>query len=371
MSVFFRIADALSEPHLERALEQTLNVLARDLRLDAAWVWLLDEERNAFYLAAAFDLPPYLREPLHMTGEPCWCMQAFFNGEFTSRNVDVMSCSRLQEGIEEAGAGATRGLRSHASVALRFGDRALGLLNAARSQQPALSPHELETLETAGAQIGIAVERSRLAELAADAARAEERVSIARELHDTVVQDLTAVALHLENAAAKVQTSPHRAAERIGTALELTRAALESLRRNVEGLRDDPLAGETLSSALARLTREFISRTGIQVVLDLHIEGILPPNVEFDSYRIVSEALTNVERHAGARRVQISVRSDGQTLSIDVDDDGTGFDPAASSTGFGVRGMRERANALGGTLTIESSRETGTLVRAAMPVTSP
>src|SRR5581483_7655429 len=111
------------------------------------------------------------------------------------------------------------------------------------------------------------------------------------------------------------------------------------------------------------LTREFISRTGIQVVLDLHIAGTLPPKIEFDSYRIVSEALTNVERHAGARRVKISVRSDAHRLSIDVDDDGTGFDPAAPSTGFGVRGMHERATALGGTLTIESSRQTGTIVR--------
>src|SRR5579871_6802742 len=199
MSVFFRIADALSEPHLERALEQTLNVLARDLRLDAAWVWLLDEDRDAFYLAAAYDLPPYLREPLHMTGEPCWCMNAFFEGEFVSRNVDVISCSRLQEGIEEAGAGSTRGLRSHASIALRFGDRALGLLNAARAAHPSFNRSELETLETVGAQIGIAVERSRLAERAQAVARAEERMSLARDLHDTIVQDLTAIGLHLES----------------------------------------------------------------------------------------------------------------------------------------------------------------------------
>lgn len=200
MPLFYDVAAALAEPNLDRALERTLQTVAEHLRLDAAWVWLLDETTSQFYLAASYDLPPYLREPLHMTGEPCWCMQAFFEGDFVSSNVDIIACSRLQEGIDAVGEGATRGLRAHASVSLRFGDRALGLLNAARAQNPSLSPTELETLATIGAQVGVAVERSRLAERAASAARLEERESLARELHDTIVQELAAIALHLESA---------------------------------------------------------------------------------------------------------------------------------------------------------------------------
>ena len=73
MSLFYDVAAALTEPNLDRALEQTLRLVAEHLRLDAAWVWLLDETSGQFYLAASYDLPPYLREPMHMTGEPCWC----------------------------------------------------------------------------------------------------------------------------------------------------------------------------------------------------------------------------------------------------------------------------------------------------------
>ena len=369
MSVFFQIAEALSEPRLERALEQTLSVVAQNLGLDAAWVWLLDEERNAFYLAAAYDLPPYLREPLHMTGEPCWCMNAFFEGEFVSRNVDVISCSRLQEGIEEAGAGSTRGLRSHASVALRFGDRALGLLNAARAQHPAFKQSELETLETVGAQIGVAVERSRLAERAAAVARAEERMSLARELHDTIVQDLTAITLHLENAKRKIGAAPQRAEEGIATAMDLARTALDELRRNVEGLRSDPLSGETLASALGRLARQFTSESGIQVLLNTaHLTTPLPAPVELAAYRIASESLTNIQRHAGARRVEVQVAQRDGRVVLTIRDDGGGFDPAQPTSGLGVLGMRERAQALGGTLRVESAEDAGTLIEAVLPL---
>ncbi len=369
MSLFYDVAAALTEPNLEDALEQTLRIVAQELGLDAAWVWLLDEGRNSFYLAASYDLPPYLREPLHMTGEPCWCMQAFFDGEFVSRNVDIINCSRLQEGIEEAGPGATRGLRSHASIALRFGDRALGLLNAARARHPSISPADLQTLETIGAQVGVAVERARLAERAATAARVEERASIARELHDTIVQDLTAVGLQLESAARKTAADPQVANERIAKAMELTRSALDELRRNVGSLRNDPLGGESLTSALSRLARAMTSQTGIQIAL--HPTGHkvrLRPDLEFAAYRIVAEALNNVQRHAGARRVEVGIEVDGAELVLRVRDDGKGFDTAARSTGLGILGMRERAEALGGTLRVESEHDAGSTVTAVIPI---
>jgi two-component system NarL family sensor kinase len=369
MSVFYSAAAALTEPNLENALEQTLRVVAEDLRLDAAWVWLLDENRNSFYLAASYDLPPYLREPLHMTGEPCWCMQAFYDGEFVSRNVDIITCSRLQEGLNEAGPGATRGLRSHASIALRFGDHALGLLNAARAEQPAISPAELETLATIGAQVGVAVERARLAERAAAAARVEERASLARELHDTILQDLTAISLHLEGAARKTKTDPAKANERIATAIGLTRTALDDLRRSVDGLRNDPLNGEPLVSALSRLTRRMTSETGIQIALHLD-NPVLPllPQTEFAAFRIVSEALTNVQRHAAARRVDIGLHVRDAELVLRVRDDGQGFEPATSGGGFGIVGMRERAEALGGRVQVDSTRDAGTTITAVLPL---
>ncbi|HEV7178699.1 MAG TPA: GAF domain-containing sensor histidine kinase [Candidatus Baltobacteraceae bacterium] len=369
MSLFYDVAAALTEPNLDRALERTLQLVAEYLRLDAAWVWLLDEDNGQFYLAASYDLPPYLREPLHMTGEPCWCMQAFFDGDFVQQNVDIISCSRLRDGIDEVGEGATRGLRSHASIALRFGKRELGLLNAARAANPSLQQDELETLAAIGAQVGVAVERSRLSERAAAAARIEERVSLARELHDTIVQDLTAIALHLESAERKTKNEPAKAQERIVTALSLTRDALDELRRNVDGLRNDPLAGEPLVPAIARLGRTFTSETGVQ--LNLRAPDHLPElasDAEFTVYRVVSEALANVARHAQARRVEVGIGIESNAMTVTIHDDGRGFETAGPQSGFGLIGMKERAESLGGVLRIRSTRDAGTTIGLSLPL---
>lgn len=368
MPLYYDVAAALTEPDLDRALEQTLRLVAEHLQLDAAWVWLIDEESRQFYLAASYDLPPYLREPIHMTGEPCWCMRAFFDGEFVSQNVDVIACSRLQEGAEALGEGATRGLRAHASVALRFGERALGLLNAARAKNPSLAPAELETLVTIGAQVGVAVERSRLADRAAAAARVDERVSIARELHDTIVQDLTAIALQLESAQRKTAIAPETAQQRIATAIELTRSALGELRRNVDGLRNDPLAGEPLLAALGRLARTFTSETGVQVTIRRpDRELTLPEATEFAIYRIVSEALSNVYRHANARRVEAALEAVDGSVVVTVSDDGGGFETESAASGVGIIGMKERARALGGSLHVHSRKSEGTRIVATLP----
>jgi signal transduction histidine kinase len=369
MALFYDVAEALAEADLEHALERTLALVAESLQLDAAWIWLLDQDSNKFYLAGAYDLPPYLREPPHMTGDPCWCMEAFFDGDFISRNVDIISCSRLQEGIEEQGPGATRGLRAHASIALRFGSRELGLLNAARALNSSLSAAELETLTTIGAQIGVAVERARLAERAAAAARAEERASLSRELHDTVLQDMTAIALHLESAERKASSDPSVARERIATALAISRDALEQLRHGVEGLREDPLGGEPLVTAVSSLARRFTSETGVQTALHgWNGEARLPHDVEFAAYRIVSEALANVRRHAKARRVDLRFGRLEEAAVFEVSDDGLGFDTAADSAGLGLRGMQERANELGGSLHVRSQRGAGTSVEARFPL---
>jgi signal transduction histidine kinase len=262
-------------------------------------------------------------------------------------------------------------LRSHASISLRFGDRALGLLNAARAQNPSLSPSELETLATIGAQVGVAVERSRLAERAASAARIEERAALARELHDTIVQELAAIALHLESAERKAESQPGLARERIATAIELSRKALDDLRRSVDGLRNDPLEGESLVTALSRLARKFTSETGVQVTLQIPRSDVrLGSALEFTIFRIVSEALTNVRRHARARRVevQLDMRADGTTLRVR--DDGAGFDTETGHDGFGLLGMRERAESLGGSFAVTSSPDGGTSLEARLPVTS-
>ena len=129
VELFDAIATALTATDVERALEAALREIVHALDLAAGWIWLLDPDTDLFYLAAAHELPPYLREPVQMTGDPCWCMESFVDGDFDSKNVDIIACSRLRRGAREGGNALTHGLQSHASIVLRFADRHLGILN--------------------------------------------------------------------------------------------------------------------------------------------------------------------------------------------------------------------------------------------------
>jgi two-component system, NarL family, sensor kinase len=368
VALFDAIASALTATDVERALEAALREIVRALDLAAGWIWIVDAETGRFYLAAAHELPPYLREPVQMTGDLCWCMESFLDGDFDSKNVDIIACSRLRRGAREGGDALTRGLQSHASVALRFGERRLGIMNVCPRPPRRLSEGDLRLLAVTGAQIGLAVERGRLAEEEASAARSGERTRLAREIHDTLAQDLTAIALQLESALRDVpRDSP--AAQRIATALDVARASLAQARASVLNLRADPLAGRPLAAALAALARGLTSETGIRVTLHDGGAPSLPYEVEGELFRIVSEALTNARLHANASRIDVELDGvdDGHVV-LRVRDDGTGFDPAVrDDERYGLRGMEERARLIGGTLRVESSPAAGTLVEAVVP----
>ena len=292
VALFDAIASALTATDVERALEAALREIVRALDLAAGWIWIVDPETDRFYLAAAHELPPYLREPVQMTGDLCWCMESFVDGDFDSKNVDIIACSRLRRGASEGGDAVTHGLQSHASVALRFGERRLGIMNVCPPAPRRLSEGDLRLLSVTGAQIGLAVERGRLAEEETSSARSAERTRLAREIHDTLAQDLTAIALQLESALRDLpRDSP--AAQRIATALDVARASMAQARASVLSLRSDPLAGRPLATALAALARRLTSETGMRVTLHERGATSLPYEVEGELFRIASEALAN------------------------------------------------------------------------------
>ena len=339
---------------MQSALERTLEVIAEELKLDTGWVWLVDPNTGHVYSAAARNLPPYLQEPVRMTGSTCWCIEQFREGSLESRNVDVISCSRLRPAVRENRDDLTREIAHHATVPLYFQDKPLGILNITAPSMRRLSPRELRLLTTIGLQLGVAIERARLAEESAVHARADERTRLAREIHDTIAQSLTAIALEIE-------------AGRTDQALRVTRATLEEARRSVMNLRAEPLAGKPLAQALALLAREFTSASGIRVTLDTSRGCELPLAAEAELYRIAQQALANVQQHARARTVRLSLACTRGFATLRVEDDGTGFDSRkVSDDRQGIRGMRERARLAGGTLKIASKRGS-TIVEARVP----
>jgi len=367
------IAEALDGSlDVEHALEKTLVHAAALLRMQAGWIWLLDPESGRFYNAAVYNLPPYLQEPVQMTGKPCWCIQDLQQGALTPRNIAVMECSRLRTAVTTGSNEATGGLRCHASIPLTSHGAALGVMNVAGPRWRRLTRTELRILSTIAAQVGLAVERARLEREQVRLARLEERARLVRDIHDTLAQGLTAIALHLDGALPYLDDAPAPARERVQQALRTTRESLDQARQSVLGLRSGRQDGHRpLAQALAALARAMTAETGVRVHLRAPIGDLASPLLERELHHIAEEALINVRRHANARHVAITVHRLAHVVALSVRDDGAGFDPSAvGDARYGVIGMHERASLLGGRLRIMAQPGWGTAVRVAVPLPS-
>ena len=355
-----------------QALRFVLSQVAQLLGLRTGWIWLMDEDYPKPYLAAAKDLPPALAEdPRRMDGSGyCYCLDTYKKGDLEgAANVNVLTCSRLKGLVDGTG-----GLRYHASIPLYAGDKKLGVMNVASPEWRGLSPEELQLLYTIGDLLAIAVERARLYDRSARLGAVEERNRLAREIHDTLAQGLTATGLQLESAEALLETgsSTEKARAALSRALDLTRSNLEEARRSVLDLRAAPLEGRSLPEALGVLVDRWEAETGVSARFRA-VNGAhpLPPRVEVALYRVCQEALTNVARHAGAARATVRLVVTPERVRLTVEDDGRGFDPSrVTGEGQGLVGMRERVEMLGGSLDVRSG-PAGTEVEAAVPLERP
>ena len=264
LQIINTIAEALNASvDLNALLENALAQVADLLDLQTGWVLLLDPETGAPYLGAAQNLPPGLAaEPERMSGW-CYCLSTFCSGDFKeAANINIVTCSRLKQLVSECAGKGTGGLRFHASIPLSVRQdgtlRRLGMLNVASSKWRRLDPDELRLLHTIGDMLGVAIERARLHARGLKAAQTEERNRLARDIHDTLAQGLSAIALQLEAAEALLEQGAAREQVRrpIDAALTLTRKSLEEARRSVLDLRAAPLEGRTLTEALQALVEE-------------------------------------------------------------------------------------------------------------------
>jgi len=225
-------------------------------------------------------------------------------------------------------------------------------------------------------QVGLALRTVQLAAEGRELAVLEERTRLAREIHDTLAQQLTAIVLQLEAAEAFVERSPSRVGSVVVTARDLARSALQEARRSVWNLRPSPLEATGLVAALEREVRRWRQYSGIPA--RLRAEGLpnplpLQPAAEVALFRIVQEALANAARHSHAHRVDVEVARRDGWLEICIADDGAGFDPegAPQRGSFGLVGMGERARMAGGSLEVSSAVGSGTRVTVRLPLGEP
>jgi len=208
-------------------------------------------------------------------------------------------------------------------------------------------------------------------------ARVNERTRIARELHDTLLQSFHGLLLRFQTALELMPTRPSEGSRLLASAIDQAAEAITEGRDAVQGLRSSTLETNDLADAIRTLGEQLAAAGGADqdVLLRVDAQGApraLHPIVRDDIVRIASEALRNSFRHAGAKQIEVELRYDERSLRLRVRDDGKGIDPKILSQGgreghFGLRGMRERAELIGGKLAVWSGLDSGTEIELTVP----
>ena len=272
------------------------------------------------------------------------------------------------------------GFRSYSAFPIRTRDEMLGVLAVASKEVGGLSgPGLSRLLEGIGEQLAVAVENARLHGRVLDVAVVEERERIARELHDGLAQVLGYI--NTQTMAVRKLLSMGRVEEadcQLQSMEEAARAVYGDVREAILGL-SSPLSAEGGLVAAVRVYVQHFSRMvpfQIEVLATPDFAAArIPAAAEIQIMRILQEALSNARKHAGASKVDVIFSTVGNTLKLDVNDDGTGFDLSHSDRAgwpqFGIQSMNERATAIGGALEVESRPGAGTCVRLRVPLLIP
>jgi signal transduction histidine kinase len=230
------------------------------------------------------------------------------------------------------------------SVLLPVGYAVARIVDVQRRQRAALADANARLARYATTLESIAAER--------------ERHRLAHELHDTLAHGLSGIAVQLEAMLALWAAKPDTVRAMLGDALTATRTALSESRRAIKALRAHPLEDMGLAQALRQLAESAAKQSGLELSIEIPatVEN-LDSDTEHAIYRIASEAIANILRHAQARRIDFKMTDDGHRVQLTIADDGRGFDATrpAGEDRFGLYGMQERARLVGAELVIDSA----------------
>ncbi|MGW0810499.1 GAF domain-containing protein [Nonomuraea sp. NPDC002799] len=259
-------------------------------------------------------------------------------------------------------------MKDFLGVPIRDGERVLGIIFLANKRTPGgFTQADQDLLTLFAAHAAIALTNARLYEDGRELAMLEERNRMARELHDAVTQKLFSLRLTAQAAATMLDKAPDRVAVELERVQRLAGEALAELRAVIVELRPAELDRHGLAETLRKHVRLLDRIHESEVVFECDELPSLGPEVEVAVLRVAQEALHNALRHSGAARVSVRLACAGGRLALTVRDDGDGFDQA-ESRGLGLVSMRERAESLGGVMTVESARHAGTTVHVEVDV---
>jgi signal transduction histidine kinase len=235
------------------------------------------------------------------------------------------------------------------------------------------SADDEKTLERFALQAAIAIDNAHLHAEVGDLAVAKERLRIAHEMHDGLAQVLGYVNTKVQAANEYLRRGKsEEAKQQLRELADSAREAYTDVRESIIGLRTLPNAEWSLADALREYFERWRGQSGVATEFSIDPDLRLRPAIELQLIRIIQEALTNVRKHAKASNARIEVQRDGEHLRVTISDDGIGFDvtmrPRGEFPRFGLTTMRERAESIGGALTIDSAPGRGTTITFSMPL---
>jgi len=251
------------------------------------------------------------------------------------------------------------------SAPLATKGRLLGAILLGWRQPQVVSAETLTLLSAIGRQVGMAVENAQLYEQAQQVAALAERQRLARDLHDSVAQSLYGATLYARAASRLLAVGDAaQANQHLDELQQIAQEALQEMRLLIFELRPSVVAEEGLAAALAARLEAVEGRAGLETTLRVEGDICLPAPVEDGLYRIAQEAMNNVLKHAHAQHIAVTLSQRDRHVTLQVTDDGGGFDPSVTNghRGLGLRTMRERAEQIGAQITVQSKPGEGVVV---------
>ncbi|HOR01217.1 MAG TPA: GAF domain-containing protein [Anaerolineae bacterium] len=374
--------------HVAEALRDTLTVLNSNrpfaeildhivtqavslLGTDACGIYRLDAERGQLTVQAACGLDPeYVAKMSFPVGMGAVGRAVLEGQPVVIENSDAAFADDdplLQDAERRSLLRRLNNRRAVLAVPLVVRDEMYGGLVLFHPEPRRWSAEEVRLAVAIGDQAALAIENARLRAQAEETAVSAERNRLARDLHDAVTQTLFSASLIAEVLPRLWQRDAEQGRRRLEELRQLTRGALAEMRTLLLELRPSALVEAPLGDLLRQLGEAITGRARLPVTLEIEGQGDLPPDVRIAFYRIAQEALNNVAKHAGASQARLSLRY-GDPCALSIADDGCGFDlGAVPADHLGLSIMRERAEAVGASLQIDSTPGRGTRVSVDWP----
>jgi PAS domain S-box-containing protein len=365
-------------PAPDKFLGQMLSTMGRLLTAQSVILWLLDESDDSLVLRAwaegtnfakADPEHPFAKNPLSWKQDR-GLRDLFFSGvpvvcEDVEHDPDI--APELRKYLNSGGT------KKFLRIPTLVGGRVRGFIGIRHGERPSYRPEEIELAQALAHQAMLAIQLNEFAEQSRQAAILEERNRMARDIHDTLAQGFTGVIVQLEAAADAIDCSRRKEAnEHLQRAAELARRSLSEARRSVHALRPEALQAGNFWDALQGIVKNTTAGTALHTRFELRGQlRDLPPVWQENLLHIGQEGLTNALKYAHARNFETRLTSDTKELRLELRDDGDGFEVNARHDGFGLAGMRERVEQMGGSLKITSARGKGTKLVVTLPYPPP